>query len=88
MKRGKANGDDEVAVEMVEAIIAWGSDVVVKIANNIFDTGQILTEFEVSTILTIRKKPETIECNNFKTVSTMSLLGKLVLIVFLNRVRN
>ena len=43
MKDGKAIGEDGVAVEMVEAVGQWGSEVVTRLANKMYDTGQIPT---------------------------------------------
>ena len=88
MKRGKAVGEDGVAVEMVEALGGWGSDVVMHLANNIYETGQIPTPMKLSTFITIPKKPGAMECNKHRTISIMSQLGKIVLRVILNRVRN
>ena len=73
---------------MVEALGAWGSDVVVQLANKIYDTGQIPTPMQLSTFITIPKKPGAMECNKYRTISIMSQLGKVVLRVILNRVRN
>ena len=88
MKQGKAMGEDGVAVEMVEALGAWGCDVVVQLANKIYDTGQIPTPMQLSTFITIPKKPGAMECNKHRTISIMSQLGKIVLRVILHRIRN
>ena len=88
MKKGKAIGEDGVAVEMVEALGDWGSDVVVQLANRIYDTGHIPTPMQLSTFTAIPKKPGTMECNKHRTISVMSQLGKIVLRIILNRIRN
>ena len=88
MKRGKAIGEDGVAMEMVEALGAWGSEVVMQLANKIYDSGQIPTPMQLSTFITIPKKPGAMECNKHRTISIMSQLGKIILRVILNRVRN
>ena len=88
MKKGKAIGEDGVAVEMVEALEEWGCDVVVQLANRIYDTGQIPTPMQLSTFITIPKKPGAIECGKHRTISVMSQLGKIVLRIILNRIRN
>ena len=88
MKREKAIGEDGVAVEMVEALSGWGSYVVMHLANNIYETGQIPTPMKLSTFITIPKKPGAMECSKHRTISIMSQLGKIVLRVILNRVRN
>ena len=88
MKKGKAIGEDGVAVEMVEALEEWGYGVVIQLANRIYDTGQIPTPMQLSTFITIPKKPGAMECNRHRTISIMSQLGKIVLRIILNRIRN
>ena len=64
---------------MVEAFGVWGSNVLVQLVNNIYDTGQILTLIQLSTFITIPKKPGAMECNKFTTISIMSQLSKVAL---------
>ena len=72
MKKGKPIGEDGVAVEMIEAFEEWGYDVVVQLANRIYDTGQIPTPMQLSTVFTMPKKPGAMECNRHRTISIMS----------------
>ena len=88
MKRGKAIGEDGVAVEMLEALEGWGCDVVVELANKIYNTGHIPTQMQLSTFITIPKKPGAVECNKFRTISIISQLGKIILRIVLSRIRN
>ena len=88
MRDGKAIGEDGVAVEMFEALGSWGLEVVTHLANKIYDTGQIPTQMQVSTFITIPKKPGTMECEKHRTISIMSQLGKIILRVILNRIRS
>ena len=61
---------------------------VVQLANRIYDTGHIPTPMQVSTFGAIPKKPGAMECNKHRTISVMSQLGKIVLRIILNRIRN
>ena len=82
MKRGKAIGEDGVAVDMVEALNAYGSNVVLLLANKIYDTGLIPSPMQFSTFITIPKKPGARECNKNRTISMISQLGKVELRIY------
>ena len=88
MKKGKAIGEDGVAIEMVKALEEWACDLVVELANRIYDTGEIPTPMQLSTFVTIPKKPGAMECSKHRTISVMTQLGKIVLRIVLNRIRN
>ena len=88
MRPGKAVGEDGIAVEMLEVLGEWGVEVVTKIANCIYDTGGIPNQMAQSVFITIPKKPGTIQCDKFRTISVMSQLSKVVLRIILNRARN
>ena len=59
---------------------------VVELTYRIYDTGQILTSMQLSTFVTIQKKPGANECNKNRTISVISQLGKLILRILLNRI--
>ena len=73
---------------MLEVLGEWGVGVVTKIANSIYDTGQIPEQMAQSVFITIPKKPGAIDCDKFRTISVMSQLSKIVLRIILNRLRN
>ena len=43
---------------------------------------------QLSTFITIPKKPGAVDCNKFRTISIISQLGKIILRIVLNRIRN
>lgn len=87
MKRGKAVGDDGVAVEMLEALGEFGVDVLTSLANKIYDREEIVDQMTKSTFITIPKVPGTSECSKFRTISIMNQICKIVLRVVLARIR-
>ena len=87
MKHGRAIGEDGVAVEMLEAMEWWGIDKVTDLSNMIYSTGEIPAPMQISTFITIPKKPGAMECNKHRTISIMSQLSKIICRVIMNRIR-
>lgn len=74
MKNGKAVGEDGITVEMIKE--EWGVDVVTKLANRLYGTGQIPSAMQQSTFITIPRKSGAMEGNKFRTISIISQLEK------------
>lgn len=64
-------------MEMTKATEELGVNAVTKLANRIYDTGQIPSAMQRSAFTTIPKKPGAMECNEFRTISIISQLGKI-----------
>ena len=73
---------------MLEAMEWWGIDKVTDLSNMIYSTGEIPAPMQISTFITIPKKPEAMECNKHRTISIMSQLCKIICRVIMNRIRN
>ena len=73
---------------MLEAMEWWGIDKVTDLSNMIYSTGEISAPMQISTFITIPKKPEAMECNKHRTISIMSQLCKIICRVIMNRIRN
>lgn len=87
MRKGKAVGEDEISVEMIDAAGIFGLEKVTAIANMIYNTGYIPEMMRESTFIAIPKKKGTLECEKNRTISIMSQLGKIILCVIRNRNR-
>ena len=87
LRKGKAVGPDEVAIEMIEATDDVGIELITHLANRIYDTGDIPLDLSRSVFIALPKKPGAIECELHRTISVMSHVIKLILIVLVNRVR-
>ena len=88
MKKGKAMGDDEIAVEMLVALGEDIIDVLMEIVEGIYERGEPATQMYKSTFITLPKVPGTLECNKHRTISIMSQITKIILRIVLNRIRN
>ena len=88
MKNGKSPGNDQIRIEMLEAMEEFAVDKVTELANKVYDTGYIPKEMRRSTFIALPKKPATVECSQHRTISLMSIITKAILSVLLERVRN
>ena len=88
MKKGKAVGDDGIAIEMIQALGDMGTKILTKQLNKIYEAGKLPLELCQSTFITLPKKPGTTECGQHRTISIMSQITKVLLRIILKRIRN
>ena len=88
MKRGKAVGNDQIAVELLMYLGDTGVDILERLFNEMYNDGDIVDELLESTFIPTPKKPKAIECGNYRTISVMSHTTKLLLKVLLNRLKS
>ena len=87
MKAGKSTGGDKVNIEMLNAVKTFSIEKITKLANTIYEDGNLTEEMCKSIFITIPKKPGTLECNKHRTISIMSQITKIILRVIMERVR-
>ena len=87
LKSGKAAGNDMITSEMIKALDDTGIDIIHKLANNIYKTGMIPPSMNESTFICLPKKPKPTMCTEYRTLSLMSHLLKVILKVILSRNR-
>ena len=87
MKNGKAAGEDEITAEMLKALHEFGIEKLTTLFNNIYDTGFLPEEMLSSTFITLPKKPKASECGDYRTLSLMSHVTKLLLCVIKARIQ-
>ncbi|GFO32139.1 RNA-directed DNA polymerase from mobile element jockey-like [Plakobranchus ocellatus] len=88
MKHGKATGPYNISVELIEALEDFGIGQVTHLLNEIYDTGQIVTDLSKSTLIALPKKPGATECELHRTISLMSHITKILLKIIMLRIRN
>ena len=86
MKDGRAMGMDEISTEMIKALDEENIDTITKLCNIIYNTGYVPEEMKQSIFITIPKKPNTQKCTEFRTISLMSHISKLLLKVIQHRI--
>ena len=87
MKDGKARGEDGITTEMLKLLDVFTIEKLTEIFNDIYDTGQIPDELARSVYVTIPKKTKATECGDFRTISLMPHVTKLLLKIILERIR-
>ena len=88
MKRGKATGGDQIAVEMIIALKEFVVEKLTNFANKFYCAGMCLEESSKSISVHYQKKTEATECELHRTISLMSHITKILLGVILIRARS
>ena len=88
IKCGKAPGNDKIRIEMIKALDECGIDLITKLANKIYETGNIPDEMKKSIFIPIPKKNGTMKCDEHRLISLISVISKIILKVLLKRARN
>ena len=84
LKKGKSAGADKLPAELVQA---GGEDVITAlttICNKIWQTGKWPTPWIQSLVITLPKKGNLQQCQNYRTISLISNLSKVMLHNILN----
>ena len=84
MKKGKSAGVDNIQAELVKVDGETMVDVLTEICNRIWRTGEWLTPWTQSLIITLTKKGNLQLCQNYRTNILISYSNKVLLKVILN----
>ena len=87
LKNGKAAGVDNVPAELIKNGGETVTDILLKICNKIWQTGEWPTPWTQSLIITLPKKGNLQQCQNYRTISLISHASKVMLKVILNRLK-
>ena len=86
LRNGKAGGQDEVVAELLknggEAVIDWLTEVI----QQVWQTGKVPQEWKDATLIPIHKKRARNECDNYRGISLLSVPGKVLALVLLERI--
>ena len=81
MKDKKAAGMDGINTEIIKALDGASLRTLTKLCNKIYSTGYIPDDMMNSVFITLPKKPKAINCTEFRTISLMSHIMKLLRII-------
>ena len=87
MKKMKSVGVDNIPAELVQAD---GEDVITAlttICNKIWQTGEWPTPWTQSIVITLPKKGNLQQCQNYQTIHLISHLSKVMLKIILHRLK-
>ena len=88
MKDGKATGTDESPAEALKALDEHNIEIITSLCNIIYNRGMIPTEMKHSVFITLPKNPKTMICTEFRTISLMSHVTKLLIKLMQQRMVN
>ena len=87
MKSGRACGQDNLPIEFIVKLGASNIDFLVKLMNKIYEEGKVPQELRHSVFIALPKKPKAQDCENFRTISLMKHVAKILQKVLLNRMK-
>ena len=87
LKSDKATGGDGISAEVLKALNDKGITIVTELLNLIYEHGHIPEGMAESIIIQLPKKPNTMKCEEHRTISLLSHLTKLLLQTIRNRAK-
>ena len=78
LKNGKASGIDLISYEMLKCIIAYNPNILLKIFNSIIQHNVSISDWFISIISPIHKKGPKMDPDNYRGISLISCLYKLL----------
>ena len=85
LKPGKNAGVDNIPAELLQAGGETMIDVLLNICNKIWQTGEWPTPWTQSLVITLPKKGNLLQCQNYRTINLISHASKVMLKILLNR---
>ena len=83
LKTGKACGKDGITTEMIKALDENGIKAITDLCNKIYNTGVIPSDLNDSVFVRLPKKAKATDCNEYRTLSLISHVFKVLLRVIL-----
>ncbi|CAF2034053.1 unnamed protein product [Rotaria magnacalcarata] len=88
MKTNKETGPDGISIEMIQCLDELGVDIMTKLINKIYDTGELPEDLTKSIFIALPKTPGATECELHRTISLMSHGTKILLKILMMRMKS
>ena len=85
LKPGKNAGVDNIPAELLQAGGETMIDALLNVCNKIWQTGEWPTPWTQSLVITLPKKGNLLQCQNYRTINLISHASKVMLKILLNR---
>ena len=85
IKHGKVVGNDKIAYDMIEAVGTFGISKVTGLVNIIYHSGEVPKQMLQSIFIALPKKAGATECDNYRLISLMNHIMKIILRILMNR---
>src|SRR5688572_6825753 len=79
LPKGKACGSDNIAAELLQSMGERGMEVVSRLINKIYKSGQIPEDFRKSIFVPVPKINRAQECSDYRTIALISHASKVLL---------
>jgi hypothetical protein len=73
---------------MIKALEDFGIEIITDICNDIYNTGYIPNDLKTSVFIALPNKTGDVECSDFRTISLMSHITKILIQVIQERIQN
>jgi len=87
LKKHKSPGIDDITGEMIQVGGEKVTEELHAICNQIWKEGSIPDEWTKTVIVTILKKGDLSQCSNYRTIALLSPVGKVLMMVLLERLK-
>jgi len=87
LKKGKSAGVDNIPAELIQGGGETAITILTQICNKIWETGEWPTSWTKSLVITLPKKGNLQQCQNYRTISLISHPSKVMLKIILNRLK-
>ena len=87
MKRGKASGPDKIHAEAIKADIETSTEILHDLFGKIWEQEEIPTEWKEGYLVKLPKKGDMQECKNYRGVMLLSVPGKVLNRIILDRLK-
>ena len=84
----KSPGADGIPSELIKSSGEAGTEALWTLCNKIWDTGEWPEDWVSSVFVTIHKKGDLTNCDNYRTIALISHASKVLLNIILNRLQN
>lgn len=88
MKICKADGIENIAIELIQKASTELQDELFKLVNNIYALGEIPEDFKEIIIISISKKATSNKFNEFRVINVMVHADKILVKIIFNRIEN
>ena len=88
LKKGKAPGPDEIPAEAIKADIETSIEMLYDLIGEICDTDEIPIGWQEGYLVKIPKKGDLQECKNYRGIMPLSVPGKVLNRIILERLKN
>ncbi|KAG1653072.1 LINE-1 retrotransposable element ORF2 protein [Nymphon striatum] len=86
LPKNKAEGCDNIPAEFYQSLNAKGTQIILQLINDIYETGNLPDDFVNIIFIPIPKVNKAKDCSDFRTISLISHAAKILLYIIKNRI--